>query len=761
MKANQPYRSLVEISAPFIVLAVLLIYTFALFLEVPYSGIRWNTSNEQVTNIFIDSSSDHPLKIGDRMIQIGDTHLADFRSDLSTILFDEAQPGQVVSLLVERGGQVVAIPWIYPGFNQTEFRYRLTSQWWISYIFWLCGTIALLIIRPKDARWLLLVLFFFLTSIWLIMGSGPSRWHIWWSPVVMRAAIWLSLPVYLHLHWIFPQPLARLPSHFWVGLYLVGIAFSVAQLFQVIPQNAYYLALFLALSGSFAFLFVHAVQGKEHRREVGLLAVLLFIAIVPVVAMGVTETILPLTPGISQSTLLVPMLALPGIPIAYFYAVFRKRLGEMEGRVNRLVSLYIFSILLMLVFIVIFLVTNAYFDTFSVSGEFVIFVVLLTSLVTALGFPRFQRWTERRILNMPLAPTQLIHTYASRIATSLDRDNLIQLIRDEALPSLLIREAALIRNDRTLSPIFRLNVQDDQLPKTDEVPALIAQSGRYRQTDSTDGKDLTCSWARLILSLSLEGKVVGLCLLGRRDPDDFYAAAEIETLQALMNHTVLAFQNVEQAEQLHALYQDDIQRREAERLSLARELHDDVLQQMAVVSQSVDRSAVTERFLQAYDASVQHIRSIIDGLRPVMLTYGLFAAFEELRDDLSGRNDTSTGNVPRIELKIPKSEVRYPLEVELHLFRIAQQASQNALEHARARRVSIRGSLEPDRVDILVEDDGVGFSAGEQLDLAGLLANQHYGLVGMYERAGLIGAQVKVSSTSGNGTQVHITWDSG
>lgn len=57
-------------------------------------------------------------------------------------------------------------------------------------------------------------------------------------------------------------------------------------------------------------------------------------------------------------------------------------------------------------------------------------------------------------------------------------------------------------------------------------------------------------------------------------------------------------------------------------------------------------------------------------------------------------------------------------------------------------------------------DDGSGFTAGDKLNMNQLLADHHYGIAGMIERAALIGAQVRVDTAPGHGTRVDIAWES-
>jgi two-component system sensor histidine kinase DegS len=220
-----------------------------------------------------------------------------------------------------------------------------------------------------------------------------------------------------------------------------------------------------------------------------------------------------------------------------------------------------------------------------------------------------------------------------------------------------------------------------------------------------------------------------------------------------MDQTALALMNIEQAEDLLALYKADIERQEIERNRLALELHDDVLGQMALLAMNMEDVKASPRFDQAYQSATERIRQIVNGLRPAMLNYGLRPALDELADETL---TLGTGTV--IHLEVPPTEVRYPAMIELHLFRIVQQACQNALQHAEAKTIRILGSLEPEEINLVVEDDGQGFTTGDQLDLAALLANKHFGLAGMHERAALIGARMTIASAPGQGTRVQVIW---
>ena len=138
-----------------------------------------------------------------------------------------------------------------------------------------------------------------------------------------------------------------------------------------------------------------------------------------------------------------------------------------------------------------------------------------------------------------------------------------------------------------------------------------------------------------------------------------------------------------------------------------------------------------------------------------MLNYGLQMGIRELAEELY----TRLGSEIEINSQLPESELRYPPAVELHLFRIVQQACQNTIQHAHATDLNITGRLEQSQVELTVTDNGKGFEAGQELDLNGLLAGRHFGLAGMYERAALINAQLKIISAPTQGTKVCVIWN--
>ena len=224
--------------------------------------------------------------------------------------------------------------------------------------------------------------------------------------------------------------------------------------------------------------------------------------------------------------------------------------------------------------------------------------------------------------------------------------------------------------------------------------------------------------------------------------------------KTLSDQIKLSQANSELAERLEGLYLTDVNRHETQLRYLASELHDDVLNALAVFSTNIDLEEIPAHVSQAYEQAVQRTREIVSGLRTAMLNYGLYIGLETLADELSDQLPDG----PLIYIDVPHSVIRYDPEVELHLFRIAQEACSNAIKHANASEIHIRGELDVERVLLEISDNGSGFDAEEILDLPDLLRKEHFGLAGMFERAELIHGELSINAVPQEGTRVRVVW---
>lgn len=732
------------------ILAILLFYTFVRFLDYPYLGFRPDTTG-YVVRIYVNNNSMQPLQLGDRLVEIDGLRWDEFKADLrKPIVINHVEPGQILNLKIERNGILKDISWTFPGENASELFHLIVSEFWLAYAFWLAGLLTLIHMRPKDERWRLMMAFNYLTAVWIIVSGYTSFYHLHESAIVLHMAVWFCIPVYLHLNWVFPKSFSQLPRWvLWSG-YILAAVFALAEWFQVIPSNFYYIGFLLAVAGSMILLLLHAVLQPEVRRDLRILITAVMIAFFPLVIFGIVSVF-------GVDTIILggfAILSLSLFPFSYFYASYRRILGNLEMRVNLLISAWLFLILMSLFLIPLSIWINTSIDKPEIILLANIGIIFFAIIGTMLGFVPFQTFARKHLMGIQFVPDQLLETYSARIITSTSSSTLYELIKNDLIPSLLVREFVFLQfsDNGTFKVLFATGLTEEQLPEKADIIEFVTTVGKYRPLNILPSGQ-PYSWVRLVLPLKVGDKLIGLWLLGRRDPDDLYPQMEIPMLQSLANQTAIAQSNILQTERIKALYLADIDRHEQERLNLALELHDSVLNQIAALKVSLN-VPLPYGFQDNYERLTQQVREIASNLRPPMLNYGLKLAIEGLVDNLMDR----TKDTVNITMEIDEHSERYPENIELHLYRILQEACENALRHAKARNIHISGRLDFHTVILKVEDDGMGFQVGEGFDLGNLLANKHFGLVGMLERAELIGAKFSIHSVPNAGTQIRVDW---
>jgi len=200
---------------------------------------------------------------------------------------------------------------------------------------------------------------------------------------------------------------------------------------------------------------------------------------------------------------------------------------------------------------------------------------------------------------------------------------------------------------------------------------------------------------------------------------------------------------------------------EEERKRVARELHDDTAQALVVLSRQMEMCVGfiredpdeacrrLEKLTRLVDSTLVNLRRFTRDLRPPVLDdLGLIPALEWLLGEMQEQYPIKGS------LTVRGTARRLPSEIELAMFRIAQEALNNVKKHSRAASASVLVEYGDDRVTLKVADDGVGFDA---LEKTSRLASQgRLGLIGMNERAQFIGATLTVSSSPGIGTTVEL-----
>jgi len=198
---------------------------------------------------------------------------------------------------------------------------------------------------------------------------------------------------------------------------------------------------------------------------------------------------------------------------------------------------------------------------------------------------------------------------------------------------------------------------------------------------------------------------------------------------------------------------------EEERKRIARELHDDSIQALSILSRRVDeliaaqakrsklRKPLEETRAEIDDVTAR-IRLFIQDLRPPTLEYlGLVPAVRELVSQVGQQAGIHS------ELQIEGEERHFTPEDDLLIYRVVQEALNNVWRHAGAKSARVQVHFNTKHTKVEVRDDGKGFVIGE--DLRFLQAGK-IGLAGMQERADLLGGSLTIQSKAGHGTVVTL-----
>lgn len=359
------------------------------------------------------------------------------------------------------------------------------------------------------------------------------------------------------------------------------------------------------------------------------------------------------------------------------------------------------------------------------------------------------------------------------INASLRTDRVLEAVLDEGMRALdaeagtlwLLDEAA----ERVL-PVIALG------PKAEEVKRLWLRPGegiagavilsregvlvenvrrvahwaaRFDSTSGFETRSLLC------VPLIHRDQAIGALQFINKRRDQLFGATDLALARALASQAAVAIETSRLFEEQIVLAHED------ERGRIARDIHDGPAQSLAALAFRIDvckRLVLSnpDQALKELDAlkdqaveSLREVRGIISDLRPAALDrLGLVGALRAYLEGMAARSPL----VPA--LTVAGEERRLPASLEVTLYRLVQEAANNARKHAQAGRLTVRLDFLGDRVEAAVEDDGVGFDAAAVLRRGG----DHFGLAGMRERVALMDGTLEIASTPGHGTRVAFSF---
>jgi PAS domain S-box-containing protein len=296
---------------------------------------------------------------------------------------------------------------------------------------------------------------------------------------------------------------------------------------------------------------------------------------------------------------------------------------------------------------------------------------------------------------------------------------------------------------------------------TTGTPILIPDIRAHPDWSLPTDRSAEASW--MGVPLFARGDVAGLFSLSKAEPG-YFNQEHLRLAESMSSQASVAVENAVLFEQMQAstrrmqsLSRRLVEVQESERRHIARELHDEAGQALTslryglrLLEREIDEGGnVTKRvgeLIERTDAVIDSLHSLAADLRPASLDHvGLEAALRQLSQSAGAK----LGLAVRFKARGFRSE-RLPAVVETALYRVVQEAMTNVVRHSHANRVDVLAERRDDGVLVMVEDDGVGF------DLDEVQRGDHFGLLGLRERAEALGGTLTVESAPGAGTTVVV-----
>jgi len=333
---------------------------------------------------------------------------------------------------------------------------------------------------------------------------------------------------------------------------------------------------------------------------------------------------------------------------------------------------------------------------------------------------------------------EVVESMRVRLRSVLRFSALVVLVRDDAQSVWTVELAEGVRLPGHLTeadlpqPLQRALASaqpiliDDRLVRPDEGGfAALARSGMYT-------------------ALRARGALVGMIALEDVVPD-VYGPDQRDLLENLSSLLALSVDNARWFGRLRTLGA------EAERARIARELHDRVAQSLAYVAFELERLQGVPGDKVPEIADLRDVvRDIVRELRETI--YQLRSNVSEVEDIVMVADSYLRRFAERTGIAtewIPVASSPLPYRIEQELWRIGQEALVNVERHAEATSVVVRWDVHDGIARLEVSDNGSGFEPAA-------VAGEHYGLVGMRERADAIGAHLAIESRPGRGTKVAV-----
>ena len=765
-----------------IALCMIALFGYSMFAFRPYDGMRFRVgaraNSMPVDIVYADGPADDAgILVEDRVLTIDGRPVDGWGNNPPYRPY--INPGDTVVYELEREGQRFTVSATMGSYRENlPLLLTFVGLLLLSILFWGIGVAICLFAYPNDVRARLVGLVWLLGAVAMAAG-GPGTLSKFWGAYTTMEVAWCLLGlVFLSAHLYFPAPsfVARRKL-------IIGILTAVAVILSTLiilnewllnPQGHelpdflgfriyefVYLFFLLSVLASMGLLLRNRLASKdaEVKRQIGIVFWGTVVGFVPFLTLDILPHILFDASYGRYATVLF----LVFMPLAYAYAIHQRKLLRIDFFINRTV---VFFVLILLVLIVSILILGAVALILDLPPEFFLVGGVVTSLI-AIPSANLRQPVQKRVNQVLYGChydfSTVTSDFSSQLARTLDREKLIGLLAQNLAQQMGIRQVALFLSEGdSLTRCFPRpeDSEPDSISRDAELCQLLLEHQAPVQapqvhrllSETAQARWQSYDWAHLFVPLVFEGQLVGLLVLGDRTTSDMYGNDDVHLIATIAQQGALAYTSVQLVETLRGLNRRMVRKDEAHRKRVARELHDTALQKLFFVKEKLLVDAEDDkRLLDLLDETIGALRGMIREQRPPFIEQGLVFALKGMTEEMGKLADAS----PVISLSSNMNEttpLKLSEEQATALYRIAQEAVTNAIKHADAHHIIVSITAEGEgKLRLRIEDDGVGmrFTPSRSRD-------HHYGLVGMQERAAMIGAQLEIASSPGEGARVEI-----
>lgn len=758
----------------------------------PYLGIEL-LGNGNVHHVSKDGPAGRAgLQVGDLVVAVDGRPLHPTWS-----LYEGKSPGENVVLTVQRHDAPVRIEAALGGVTRGEYIFRM-ERLFVGLIFWLVG-VAGWLLRPaqRSAR---LFLVFSQVAAAMLFGEILDP-KIPAMSVLTDLLRYLVAPLLLHFFSAFPRPLPdplrkNLLLAAYAGYGLLVLLFASALLFplnlyesglQIAPRLFEVVVLVVALA---VLMRPQRAASLDTLRRRRMLLAGMLLGISPMIVTLLNMVLVDGPPLISYEWTLPPIAL---VPLAYGYAVYKGELGQADLILNRSMVYFLLTALLLGMYAVLYVAINSAWSA-ERGWEHLLAGVLLVIAGSALFVPlrtRLQHWVDRLFYGGWYDYRSFVQSVSADLSRSTDLTVLTTQLQTAAETMRFQGGTLLWRRrggfypvgsygfSRALLPDFRLPTSAPILSHLQERArpcshAELAQALRNTDLSEKERRLLDASEITYWLPLVCRGTLRSILVTGPRqgdeglDREDRAILATMSTQAAIACENIALLQSVQERLAEVEQVRDELaeaqarltEGREDERLHLARELHDGPVQDLYALMHELeglasdDPSGSAPSRIATARETIQRVaetlREVCVELRPPLLAdFGL---------DVTIRSHVGRfiENHPEIEIELDLMPFGQdlPERFQLALFRICQEAMNNAAQHGKPRRIRVRFEADAEQILLEVADDGRGFVVPARWIELG--RQGHLGLLGIAERAEAIGGRLDVLSSPGAGTTLRV-----